>query len=71
MPRPTNLPLKIFCLGDFPVPELLLDLGPISEKFVQNRGVEAHGYRGGRGPVVVVIVVQRKVWVCVVRGAKR
>ena len=63
---PHDLPLKILCLRDFPRIQLLLNRSPILQKIIQNRIIEPHGHRGARRPVIVVIIVQRKVWVGII-----
>ena len=63
---PHNLPLKVLCLCDLPCIQLLLNCGPILQKIIQNRIIKPHGHRGARRPVIVIIVVQRKVRVGII-----
>ena len=64
--RPHNFPLKILCLCNFPCIQLLLNRSPILQKIIQNRIIKPHRHRGAWRPVIVVIIVQRKVWVGII-----
>ena len=64
--RPHDLPLKVLCLCNLSRIQLLLNCSPILQKTIQNRIIKPHGYRGARRPVIVVIIVQRKVWVGII-----
>ena len=63
---PHNLPLKILCLRNLPRIQLLLNCSPILQKIIQNRIIKPHRHGGARWPVIVVIIVQRKVWVGII-----
>ena len=63
---PHNLPLKVLRLRDLPSIQLLLDCGPILQKIIQNRIIKPHRHGGARRPVIVVIIVQRKIRVGII-----